>query len=73
MIQELVEEHNVFEMLSWPPNPPELNPIKHLLEGLGKLVHADILVPDTTANVGQKKGIKKNIRQVLIIFWLMSV
>lgn len=90
MIQELVEQHNnVLEMLSWPPNPPDLNPIKHLLEGLEKLVHADILVPDTTANLGSggihastgqgislgggQKGGQKNIRQVVIILWLISV
>ena len=31
MVQEWFEEHNnKFELLNWPPNFPDLNPIKHL-------------------------------------------
>ena len=61
MVQEWFEEHNnEFEVMTWPPNPPHLNPIEHLwdvvspihggptlqLTGL-KGSAANILVPDT--------------------------
>ena len=41
MVQEWFEEHtNEFEMLTWPPNSPDLNPIKHLWDVLDKKVRS---------------------------------
>lgn len=34
--QEWLEKHNEFEVLAWPPNSTDLNPIKHLLNVLVK-------------------------------------
>ena len=39
MVQECFEEHiNEFNVLTWPPNSPDLNPIKHLWDVLDKQV-----------------------------------
>ena len=39
MVQEWFEEHNnKFEVLTWPPNSPDLNPIEHLWDVLDKQV-----------------------------------
>ncbi|KAK3525649.1 hypothetical protein QTP70_002558 [Hemibagrus guttatus] len=37
MVQEWFDEHNnQFEVLTWPPNSPDLNPIQHLWDVLNK-------------------------------------
>ncbi|KAK3520060.1 hypothetical protein QTP70_011983 [Hemibagrus guttatus] len=36
MVQEWFDEHNKFEVLTWPPNSPDLNPIEHLWDFLDK-------------------------------------
>ncbi|KAK3543439.1 hypothetical protein QTP70_020917, partial [Hemibagrus guttatus] len=37
MLQEWFDEHNnEFEVLTWPPNSPDLNPIEHLWDVLNK-------------------------------------
>ncbi|KAK3557213.1 hypothetical protein QTP70_026124, partial [Hemibagrus guttatus] len=39
MVQEWFDEHNnEFEVLTWPPNSPDLNPIEHLWDVLDKQV-----------------------------------
>ncbi|KAK3555723.1 hypothetical protein QTP86_028992, partial [Hemibagrus guttatus] len=39
MVQEWFDEHsNKFEVLTWPPNSPDLNPIEHLWDVLDKQV-----------------------------------
>uniref|UniRef100_A0A671S2R6 Integrin alpha-5-like n=1 Tax=Sinocyclocheilus anshuiensis TaxID=1608454 RepID=A0A671S2R6_9TELE len=41
MVQEWFEEHNnEFEVLTWPPNSPDLNPIEHLWDMLNKQVRS---------------------------------
>ena len=41
MVQEWFEEHNnEFEVLTWPPNSPDLNPIEHLWDVLNKQVRS---------------------------------
>jgi len=41
MVQELFEEHsNDFEMLTWPPNSQDLNPIEYLWDVLNKQVRS---------------------------------
>ena len=41
MVQEWFEEHNnEFEVLTWPPNSPDLNLIKHLWDVLNKQVRS---------------------------------
>ncbi|KAK3519389.1 hypothetical protein QTP70_026949 [Hemibagrus guttatus] len=41
MVQEWFDEHNnQFEVLTWPPNSPDLNPIQHLLDVLDKQVRS---------------------------------
>ena len=41
MVQEWFEEHNnEFEVLTWPPNSPDLNPIQHLWDVLNKQVQS---------------------------------
>ena len=41
MVQEWFEEHNnEFGVLTWPPNSPGLNPIKHLWDVLDKQVRS---------------------------------
>ncbi|KAM9391739.1 BAR/IMD domain-containing adapter protein 2-like 2 [Pholidichthys leucotaenia] len=64
MVQEWFEERNIeSEVLTWPPNSPDLNPVEHLWDLLDKQIHggptseltglkgsaANILVSDTTA------------------------
>ncbi|KAK3531714.1 hypothetical protein QTP70_025948, partial [Hemibagrus guttatus] len=68
MVQEWFDEHNnMFEVLTWPPNSPDLSPIERLWDVLDKPVRsmeastsqltglkgsaANILVPDTTAHL----------------------
>ncbi|KAK3544669.1 hypothetical protein QTP86_026149, partial [Hemibagrus guttatus] len=36
MVLEWFDEHNEFEVLTWPPNSPDLNPIEHLWDVLNK-------------------------------------
>ena len=77
MVQEWFEEHNnEFEVMTWPPNPPHLNPIEHLwdvvspihggptlqLTGL-KGSAANILVPDTTAHLQGSSGVHASTGQ----------
>ena len=39
IVQEWFEEHNnEFEVLTWPPNSPDVNPIEHLWDVLDKQV-----------------------------------
>jgi len=41
MVQEWFEEHNnEFEVLTWPPNSPDLNQIEHLWDVLNKQVQS---------------------------------
>ncbi|KAK3570978.1 hypothetical protein QTP86_031835, partial [Hemibagrus guttatus] len=41
MVQEWFDEHNnEFEVLAWPPNSPDLNPIEHLWDVLDKQVRS---------------------------------
>ena len=41
MVQEWFEEHNNgFEMLTWPPNSPDFNPVEHLWDVLDKQVRS---------------------------------
>jgi len=41
MVQEWFEEHNnEFEVLTWPPNSPDLSPIEHLWDVLNKQVRS---------------------------------
>ncbi|KAK3518097.1 hypothetical protein QTP70_033324, partial [Hemibagrus guttatus] len=41
MVQEWFDEHNKeFEVLTWPPNSPDLNPIEHLWDVLDKQVRS---------------------------------
>ncbi|KAK3544158.1 hypothetical protein QTP86_003944 [Hemibagrus guttatus] len=41
MVQEWFDEHNnEFEVLTWPPNSPDLNPIEHLWDVLDKQVRS---------------------------------
>ena len=41
MFQEWFEEHNnKFEVLTWPPNSPDLNPIEHLWDVLDKQIQS---------------------------------
>ena len=62
------KEHNKFEMLTWPPNSPDLSPIEHpqtsLIHGGPSLQltrfkgsAADILVPNTTAHLQGSSGV----------------
>ncbi|KAK3546573.1 hypothetical protein QTP70_029961, partial [Hemibagrus guttatus] len=72
MLQEWFDEHsNQFEVLTWPPNSPDLNPIQHLWDVLDNQVHggpisqltglkgsaANILVPDPTAHLQGPSGV----------------
>ncbi|KAK3549732.1 hypothetical protein QTP86_007743 [Hemibagrus guttatus] len=74
MVQEWFDEHNnEFEVLTWPPNSPDLNPIQHLWDVLNKQVRsmetpprnledlkestANILVPDPTAHLQGSSGV----------------
>ena len=46
MVQEWFEEHNnEFEVLTWPPNSPDLNPIEHLWDVLNKQVRSKEALP----------------------------
>jgi len=38
IVQEWFEEHKEFQVLTWPPNTPDLNPIEHLWDVLEKQV-----------------------------------
>ena len=39
-MQEWFEEHNEFELLTWPPNSPDFNSIKYLWDVLDKQVRS---------------------------------
>jgi len=47
MVQECFEEHSEFEVLTWPPNSPDLNPIKHLWDVLNKQIRSMVATPLT--------------------------
>ncbi|KAK3547569.1 hypothetical protein QTP86_025468 [Hemibagrus guttatus] len=56
MVQEWFEEHNnQFEMLSWPPNSPDLNPIQHLWDVLDKQVPSMEAPP---RNLSEEVGVR---------------
>ena len=70
------EEHNKeFEVLTWPQNSSDLNPIKHLWDVLDKQVCSmeatprnlqvlkDLLVPDTTAHLQGSSGVHASMGQ----------
>ncbi|KAK3560338.1 hypothetical protein QTP86_006422 [Hemibagrus guttatus] len=74
MVQEWFDDHNnQFEVLTPPPNSPDLNPIQHLWDVLDKQVRsmetppynlqgpkgsaANILVPDPTAHLQGSSGV----------------
>ncbi|KAK3539724.1 hypothetical protein QTP70_012747 [Hemibagrus guttatus] len=69
MLQEWFDEHNnQFEVLTWAPNSPDLNPIQHLWDVPDKQVRSmeaphnnlqDLkdLVPDTTAHLQGSSGV----------------
>ncbi|KAK3558608.1 hypothetical protein QTP86_021665 [Hemibagrus guttatus] len=80
MLQEWFDEHNNrFEVLTPPPNSPDLNPIQHLWDVLDKLVPsmeartsqltglkgsaANILVSDTTAHLQGSSGVHASTSQ----------
>ncbi|KAK3527039.1 hypothetical protein QTP86_008668 [Hemibagrus guttatus] len=46
MVQEWFDDHNnKFEVLTWPPNSPDLNPIQHLWDVLDKQVQSSEAPP----------------------------
>ena len=52
MVQDWFEEHNhEFEVLTWPPNSPELNPIEHLWDVLDKQVRSIEAPPPSLQDV----------------------
>ncbi|KAK3525097.1 hypothetical protein QTP86_015271 [Hemibagrus guttatus] len=60
MAQEWFDEHNSqFEVLNWPPNSPDLNPIQHLWDVLDKQVRSMKAPPHNL----------QDINDLLLISW----
>ncbi|KAK3552217.1 hypothetical protein QTP86_005984 [Hemibagrus guttatus] len=85
MVQEWFDEHkNHFEVLAWPPNSPDLNPIQHLWDVLNKQVRsmeatphnlqdlktvANILVPDPTAHLQGSSGVHASTVACMVLMF----
>ena len=60
MVQEWFEEHNnEFEVLTWPSNSPDLNPIEHLWDVLDKQVRSMEAPPHNL----------ENLKDLLLTYW----
>ncbi|KAK3538044.1 hypothetical protein QTP70_027398, partial [Hemibagrus guttatus] len=61
MVQEWFDDHNEFEVLTWPPNSPVLNPIEHLWDVLNKIGQKSPIHEGPTSQLTGLKGSAANI------------
>ena len=60
IVREWFEEHDeVFMVLPWPPNSPDLNPIEHLWDVLDQQVRSTAAPPQNL----------QDLKDLLLIFW----